>query len=156
MLWQPAISENSTESTCSTQQCPIECVITVEALKEGLGLLLRLRLLLRFAYPERRGCRAACWGRVLRMPYAKRHKAAEYEQSLCLSSAEPSFGDAARALVDKLVARWGSRRTEARDNIEPIAGWVLIWTGRSVRPATKSKPKPTFTAYDQSNDTGSH
>ena len=97
--------------------CPIEHVITVEALKEGWDCS--------FAYVF---CSVShiksavdveqLLGRVLRMPYAKRRKAAELNKAYAFLS-EPSFGEAAKALVDKLVAM-GFEEDEARDNIEQV------------------------------------
>ena len=55
-------------------------------------------------------------GRVLRMPYAKRRQADELNRAYAFLS-EPSFGEAARALVDKLV-EMGFDEEEARDSIE--------------------------------------
>ena len=97
--------------------CPIEHVITIEALKEGWDCS--------FAYVF---CSVACirsakdveqlLGRVLRMPYARRRKADALNRAYAFLS-EPSFGEAARALVDKLVAM-GFEEDEARDNIELV------------------------------------
>src|SRR3546814_14187962 len=56
-------------------------------------------------------------GRVLRMPYAERRKADALNRAYAFLS-EPSFGAAARSLVDKLVAM-GFEEHEALDNIEP-------------------------------------
>ena len=96
--------------------CPIEYVITVEALKEGWDCS--------FAYVF---CSVAriqsaknveqLFGRVLRMPYAKRRRTAELNRAYAYVS-EPSFGDAARALVDKLV-QMGFEEEEAQENIQP-------------------------------------
>ena len=81
--------------------CPIEYVITVEALKEGWDCS--------FAYVFCSVSRIKSaqnveqlFSRVLRMPYAKRRRSAELNKAYAYVS-EPSFGDAARALVDKLV-----------------------------------------------------
>ena len=95
--------------------CPVEHVITVEALKEGWDCS--------FAYIF---CSVAriqsakdveqLLGRVLRMPYAKRRTAGDLNRAYAFVS-EPSFGSAAKALVDKLVAM-GFEEDEARDSIE--------------------------------------
>jgi type III restriction enzyme len=96
--------------------CPIEYVITVEALKEGWDCS--------FAYVFCSVSRIQnavdveqLLGRVLRMPYAKRRRAAELNKAYAFLS-EPSFGAAARALTDKLIAM-GFDEDEAQDNIEP-------------------------------------
>lgn len=100
-------------------QCPIEYVITMEALKEGWDCS--------FAYVF---CSVAniqsataveqLLGRVLRMPYAKRRKAAELNKAYAHVS-EISFQQAARTLVDKLVSM-GFEEEEAQANIEPVQG----------------------------------
>ncbi|MBO6903977.1 MAG: DEAD/DEAH box helicase family protein [Parvibaculum sp.] len=119
-------------------KCPIEYVITVEALKEGWDCS--------FAY-------ACCsvsriqsatdveqlLGRVLRMPYAKRRKAEALNRAYAFLS-EPSFGEAARGLVDKLVAM-GFEEDEALDNIEPAQSSLDADSGLF---GPREKPKPTF------------
>ncbi len=97
--------------------CPIEYVITIEALKEGWDCS--------FAYVFCSVSRIKSavdveqiLGRVLRMPYATRRKAAELNRAYAFLS-EPETGIAARALVDKLVAM-GFEEDEARDNVEPV------------------------------------
>ena len=97
--------------------CPIEYVITIEALKEGWDCS--------FAYVFCSVSRIKSTvdveqilGRVLRMPYATRRKAAELNRAYAFLS-EPETGMAARSLVDKLVAM-GFEKDEARDNIEPV------------------------------------
>ena len=97
-------------------ECPVEYVITVEALKEGWDCS--------FAYAF---CSVAriqsakdveqLLGRVLRMPYAKRRKNNDLNRAYAFLS-EPTFGEAARSLVDKLVAM-GFEEEEAREHIEP-------------------------------------
>ena len=96
--------------------CPIEYVITVEALKEGWDCS--------FAYIFCSVSRIQSatdveqlLGRVMRMPYAKRRRAAELNKAHAYLS-EPDFGKSARSLVDKLVAM-GFEESEALDNIEP-------------------------------------
>ena len=100
-------------------RCPIEYVITVEALKEGWDCS--------FAYVFCSVSRIhsatdveQLLGRVLRMPYAKRRRTAELNRAYAYLS-EPSSGASARALTDKLVAM-GFEEDEARDNIEPAQG----------------------------------
>ena len=95
--------------------CTVEHVITVEALKEGWDCS--------FAYVF---CSVArirsakdveqLLGRVLRMPYAARRKDNTLNRAYAFLS-EPNFGDAARALVDKLVTM-GFEEEEAHKNIE--------------------------------------
>ena len=97
--------------------CPIEYVITVEALKEGWDCSFA------YVFCSVSRIRSATdveqlLGRVLRMPYARRRRNAELNKAYSFLS-EPSFGEAARALVDKLVAM-GFEEDEARDHIEPV------------------------------------
>ena len=116
--------------------CPIEHVITVEALKEGWDCSFA------YAFCSVSRIQSALdveqlLGRVLRMPYARRRKADALNRAYAFLS-EPSFGEAARALVDKLVAM-GFEEDEARENIEPAredADGGLF--------APRDKPKPTF------------
>ena len=118
--------------------CPIEYVITVEALKEGWDCS--------FAYVFCSVSRIhsatdveQLLGRVLRMPYAKRRRAAELNRAYAYLS-EPSSGASARALADKLVAM-GFEEDEARDNIEPVQGEL---GGEDGLFGPRDKPKPVF------------
>ena len=99
------------------RHCPIEYVITIEALKEGWDCS--------FAYIFCSVSRVhsavdveQLLGRVLRMPYAERRKAEELNQAYAFLS-EADFGEAARTLVDKLVAM-GFEEDEASENIEYV------------------------------------
>ena len=97
--------------------CKVEYVITIEALKEGWDCS--------FAYVF---CSVAriqsavdveqLLGRVLRMPYATRRRISDLNKAYACVS-EPTFGAAAQALADKLVAM-GFEEDEARDHIEPV------------------------------------
>ena len=96
-------------------ECPIEHVITVEALKEGWDCS--------FAYIFCSAVRIQdatdaeqLLGRVLRMPYARRRKAQTLNRAYAFLS-EPSFGAAARGLIDKLIAM-GFDEDDANDNVE--------------------------------------
>ena len=118
--------------------CPIEYVITVEALKEGWDCS--------FAYLFCSVSRIQSatdveqlLGRVLRMPYARRRQTADLNKAYAFLS-EPSFGAAARALADKLVAM-GFEEDEARDNIEPVQR-TLDAQGDLFGP--QEKPEPVF------------
>jgi type III restriction enzyme len=100
-------------------KCRIEYIITIEALKEGWDCS--------FAYVFCSVSRIQSatdveqlLGRVLRMPYAQRRKADALNRAFAHVS-EPSFGAAASALADKLVAM-GFDEQEARDVIEPAQG----------------------------------
>ena len=97
--------------------CPIEIVITVQALKEGWDCS--------FAYVF---CSTAnirnskeveqLLGRVLRMPYAKRRTLPELNKAYAHVSS-PHFGQAARELADSLVAM-GFEAAEAKQYIEEV------------------------------------
>ena len=98
-------------------RCPIEYVITVEALKEGWDCSFA------YIFCSVSRVRSAVdveqlLGRVLRMPYAERRKARELNQAYAFLS-ESDFGEAARTLVDKLVAM-GFEEDEANENIEYV------------------------------------
>ena len=118
--------------------CAIEHVITVEALKEGWDCSFA------YAFCSVSRIQSAVdveqlLGRVLRMPYARRRKADALNRAYAFLS-EPSFGEAARSLVDKLVAM-GFEEDEARDNIEP-AQKELDEDGGLFGP--RDNLKPTF------------
>ncbi len=96
--------------------CPIEVIITVQALKEGWDCS--------FAYVF---CSTAnisasrdveqLLGRVLRMPYARRRHAPDLNKAYA-HVASASFGQAARELEDSLINRMGFEETEAAGAIE--------------------------------------
>ncbi|WP_120078418.1 DEAD/DEAH box helicase [Aurantiacibacter odishensis] len=96
--------------------CPVDFVITVQALKEGWDCS--------FAYVF---CSLAniasatdaeqLLGRVLRMPYAERRKAPQLNNAYA-HLASPTFSAAAMALKDRLV-NMGFRDDEAVENIQP-------------------------------------
>ncbi len=119
--------------------CPIEYVITVEALKEGWDCSFA------YVFCSVSRIRSATdveqlLGRVLRMPDARRRANSDLNRAYaCLS--EPSFGEAARALADKLVAM-GFEEDEALDNIEPVQGAFAIHEGLF---APRDKSAPVFT-----------
>jgi len=119
--------------------CPIEHVITVEALKEGWDCSFA------YAFCSVSRIQSAVdveqlLGRVLRMPYAKRRKAEALNRAYAFLS-EPSFGEAARSLADKLVLM-GFEEDEALDSIEPAQAELDIDAGLF---GPREKPKPTFT-----------
>ena len=99
-------------------KCPIELRDHRRSPQRRLGLLFCLCFLLRLADPERHRCRAAATARVLRMPYAKKREIPELNKAYSFVS-EPSFGEAARALADKLVAM-GFEEEEVDDHIEHV------------------------------------
>ncbi|MYI72158.1 MAG: restriction endonuclease subunit R [Synechococcus sp. SB0673_bin_10] len=111
--------------------CPVEYVITIEALKEGWDCS--------FAYVF---CSVAnirnstdaeqLLGRVLRMPYARRRTAAALNKSYARLVSR-HFAEAAKGLLDKLV-KMGFEEREAEANIEPeqlqVAGGLFGQQGR--------------------------
>ncbi|MDE2829230.1 MAG: DEAD/DEAH box helicase family protein [Gemmatimonadota bacterium] len=122
--------------------CPIEYIITVEALKEGWDCS--------FAYVFCSVSRIQSakdveqlLGRVLRMPYAKRRGVADLNKAYAFLS-EPSFGEAARGLTDKLVGM-GFEEDEALDNIEPVQR-AFDDQGDLFGPRQKSEPEFRYTA----------
>ena len=121
--------------------CPIEYVITIEALKEGWDCS--------FAYIFCSVSRIQSatdveqlLGRVLRMPYAKQRPKADLNKAYAFLS-EPSFGEAARALADKLVDM-GFEEDEALDNIEPVQR-TLDFQRDLFGPQGKSEPVFRYT-----------
>lgn len=119
-------------------KCPIEYVITVEALKEGWDCSFA------YAFCSVSRIQSAVdveqlLGRVLRMPYAKRRKDDALNRAYAFLS-EPSFGEAARSLADKLVAM-GFEEDEALDSIEPAQASLNADSGLF---GPRDKPKPTF------------
>ena len=118
-------------------KCPVEYVITVEALKEGWDCS--------FAYVFCSVSRIQSatdveqlLGRVLRMPYAQRRQADALNRAYAHVS-EASFGAAASALADKLVAM-GFDEQEAKDAIEPAQA-ELDETGLF---GPRERPMPVF------------
>ena len=96
-------------------KCPIEFVITIEALKEGWDCSFA------YVFCSVANIRSATdaeqlLGRVLRMPYAKRRKAAALNKSYARLVSQ-RFAEAANSLRDKLV-EMGFEEDEAEDNIE--------------------------------------
>ena len=96
--------------------CPVEFIITVEALKEGWDCS--------FAYVL---CSVAnigsatdieqLLGRVLRMPYAKSRSNEALNRAYAHVSS-PRFGDGARALTDTLIEKMGFEPDEAAAAVE--------------------------------------
>ena len=98
------------------RSCPIEYVITIEALKEGWDCSLA------YVFCSVANIRSATsveqlLGRVLRMPFAERRDDPDLNKAYAHVS-EPTFAAAAKALRDKLV-EMGFGEEEATENIEP-------------------------------------
>ena len=120
-------------------KCPIEYIITIEALKEGWDCS--------FAYVF---CSVAnirsstdveqLLGRVLRMPEARRRPVPELNRAYAHIS-EPSFQQAAKDLCDTLVAM-GFDADEAQDLIEPAQKGLGFEGGLF---GQSERPKPVFT-----------
>lgn len=134
-------------------KCPIEYVITIEALKEGWDCS--------FAYifcsvSKIQSATAVeqLLGRVLRMPFAERREEPELNRSYAHVS-EPSFSQAANALRDKLVAM-GFDEQEAALNIEHELreeGELDLEGGLFGQPG-KEKPKLTEELDDEPDLSG--
>ncbi len=117
--------------------CPIDFIITVEALKEGWDCS--------FAYVF---CSVAnihsatdaeqLLGRVLRMPYAKERSIPSLNRAYANLTSK-SFSDAANALKDRLVSM-GFEESEAQDNIQAEQLDLNEGLFGQVR-----RPKPTMT-----------
>jgi type III restriction enzyme len=95
--------------------CPIDCVITVEALKEGWDCSFA------YVFCSVANIRSAIdteqlLGRVLRMPYARRRVAPELNRAYAYVTAT-AFQEAANALCDCLV-KMGFEESEAQENLE--------------------------------------
>ena len=122
------------------RHCPVEYVITIEALKEGWDCSFA------YIFCSVSRVRSAVdveqlLGRVLRMPYAKRRKARELNQAYAFLS-EADFGEAARTLVDKLVAM-GFDEDEASENIEYVQPGFEFGEGAEF-PEVEETPDLTF------------
>ena len=97
--------------------CPVEYVITIEALKEGWDCSFA------YVFCSVANIRSATsveqlLGRVLRMPFAERRDDPDLNKAYAHVS-EPTFAAAANALRDKLV-EMGFDEEEATEHIEPI------------------------------------
>jgi type III restriction enzyme len=119
-------------------KCPVEHIITVEALKEGWDCS--------FAYVfcsvqriQSATDAEQLLGRVLRMPEATRRVDNALNRAYAHVS-EPSFGAAAASLADKLV-QMGFDEEDAKEVIQPAQGH-LDDTGLF---GPRERPRPTFT-----------
>jgi type III restriction enzyme len=115
----------------------IEFIITVEALKEGWDCSFAY-VFCSVARIQDAGDVEQLLGRVLRMPYAQRRKAELLNRAYAHVS-EPSFGEAARALTDRLI-EMGFDEEEVQAAIEPAQG-SLDDTGLF---APRDRPLPVF------------
>lgn len=130
--------------------CPIEYVITVEALKEGWDCSFAY-IFCSVARIKSATAVEQLLGRVLRMPFAEKRDAIELNRSYAHVS-EPSFSEAANALRDKLVDM-GFDEEEATLNIEQeqqsAEGIPLLGGGFGVT----TRPKPTiYETLDEAPD----
>ena len=122
-------------------QCRIEYIITVEALREGWDCSFAYIFCSVSRIQNARNVEQL-FGRVLRMPFAERRRSEELNRAYAFVS-EPTFGDAARALTDKLVSM-GFEEEEAQDSIQSeIPG--VDWFNQDGELFTLSTVKrPTF------------
>lgn len=116
--------------------CPIDYVITVQALKEGWDCSFAY-VFCSVANISSAGDAEQLLGRVLRMPYAKQRIDPALNKSYaCLNS--PRFQDEVRGLVDRLV-HMGFEESEVEENIEHAQPELLDGLfGR------QTQPKPGF------------
>lgn len=121
--------------------CPVEYVITKEALKEGWDCPFAY-VFCSVARIQSAGSVEQLLGRVLRMPYAQRRKEPELNRAYAHVS-EPSFQQAASALVDKLIAM-GFEEEDANEAIEPAQSSLDTNGGSLFGP--RGQNKPTFKA----------
>ena len=114
------------------RDCPIDYVITVQALKEGWDCSFAY-VFCSVANISSAGDAEQLLGRVLRMPYAtKRSDPVLNKSYACLNS--PRFQEAVKGLVDRLVAM-GFEEGEVQDNIETAQPELLDGMfGRQTRP----------------------
>lgn len=116
-------------------ECPIEYVITIEALKEGWDCSFA------YVFCSLANIRSSTdaeqlLGRVLRMPYAKKRKEPAMNKSYA-KLVSKHFSEAAVSLRDKLVDM-GFEENEAEDNIEAEqSGLDDGLFGRRTRPRPK-------------------
>lgn len=123
-------------------KCPIEFIITVEALKEGWDCSFAY-IFCSVAKIKSATAVEQLLGRVLRMPFAEKRTQPELNRSYAHVS-EPSFSEAAAALRDKLVDM-GFDEAEAAANIEyeqRDQHDLALFGGEF---GQSSKPKPTLT-----------
>lgn len=119
-------------------RCPIEHVITVEALKEGWDCSFAY-VLCSVSHVRSAVSVEQLLGRVLRMPYARRRGIKELNRAYAFMS-ESEFGQTAKALVDKLVSM-GFEEEEARDSVEQ---GQLNLDGQGDLFRVEEEPQPVF------------
>ena len=97
-------------------QCPVEHVITVQALKEGWDCPFAY-VLCSVANVQSATSVEQLLGRVMRMPFARRRKHRELNRAYT-HVPETQFSHAAHALRDKLVATMGFGKDEAEQAVQ--------------------------------------
>jgi len=103
-------------------QCPVEHVITVQALKEGWDCPFAY-VLCSVANVQSATSVEQLLGRVMRMPFARRHKHRELNRAYT-HVPETQFSHAAHALRDKLVGKMGFEKDEADNAVQfPFPDW---------------------------------
>jgi len=98
-------------------QCPVEHVITVQALKEGWDCPAAY-VLCSVANVGSATAVEQLLGRVMRMPFARRRSNAELNRAYA-HIPETQFSRAAHALRDKLVKKMGFEEDEAEQAVQP-------------------------------------
>ena len=123
-------------------RCPIEYIITVEALREGWDCSFAYIFCSVSRIQNARNVEQL-FGRVLRMPFAKRRRAEQLNKAYAYVS-EPTFGAAARALTDKLV-RMGFEEEEAQESIQSAMPGVNWFDTDGDMFTLSTVRRPTFT-----------
>ena len=128
-------------------KCPVEHVITVQALKEGWDCPFAY-ILCTVANVRSATNVEQLLGRVMRMPFAEQRNHNELNRAYA-HVPETQFSRAARALRDKLVTNMGFERDEADNAVQPPFPDWLEGTGEQSGPQPEEitlDAKPDFSA----------
>ena len=104
--------------------CPVRCVVTIEALKEGWDCSFAYVLASLQSVSSAKDVEQLL-GRVLRMPYAKRRKQDALNKAYAHIVAA-NFAEAATNLKDRMVQNMGFERLEADALLIPQQGLPLV------------------------------
>lgn len=118
--------------------CPVRCVITVEALKEGWDCSFAYVLASLQSVASAKDVEQLL-GRVLRMPYAKK-RGQEILNRAYAHIVASNFAEAAANLKDRMVQNMGFERLEAATLLMPQQGLPLTGGATASRAATPAIP----------------
>jgi type III restriction enzyme len=104
--------------------CPVRCIITIEALKEGWDCSFAYVLASLQSVASAKDVEQLL-GRVLRMPYAKSRTQEALNKAYAHIVAE-NFAEAAANLKDRMVQNMGFERFEADSLLVPQQGFPLV------------------------------